>query len=177
MDWIEYSQQTASTAVYPNENAAKYLVFGFKSEVGEVFGRLKKVIRGDSGASEKVASEIADCYWYLSELHRNFATVPLCLSGAAVNPCSERGCHPWAITNDPLMQLDALSHRLFIHLHDTGTLTPVEMNRWSQLAYDCLGRLAKSHGLEVSDLLASNAAKLQQRKATGTIRGDGEQRS
>lgn len=180
MKWQEYSVQTASTAVYPPETAPIYLVYGFKSEVGEIFGRLKKTIRGDqlqAAAKERLLGEIGDCYWYLSELFRHFGYVPLCERAAAPTPCQSFGCHPANITIDPLVQLDALAHQLFVYLHDGHVArNSVQMAGWLQLTYDCLGRVALMHDFSAEDCMSYNANKLAARKSAGTLKGDGDVR-
>lgn len=180
MKWQAYSAQTASTAVYPLETAPKYLTFGFKSEVGEIFGRLKKTIRGDTpaaAANERLLGEIGDCFWYLSELYRHFGEAPLCENATAVDPCKSFGCHPASIDSDPLIQLDALAFQLLIYL-DSGHIGDNSgiLQSWLQLTYDCLGRVALMHDFSAEDCMSYNANKLAARKSAGTLKGDGDVR-
>lgn len=71
MDLKEYQAFTPSTAIYPADRALEYLALGLASEAGEVAGVVKKWIR-DGAAPEvlsaKLAAEMGDVCWYLSQL-------------------------------------------------------------------------------------------------------------
>ena len=84
MDWATYQDWTKSTAVYPEEKEAEYLMVGLANEVGELLGKYKKEIRGDGEKFEEKIDELGDVCWYLARLvdhyelthqevlHRNF---------------------------------------------------------------------------------------------------------
>lgn len=75
----EYQDRAATTAIYPGAgsgslSALTYLGLGL-GEVGEVQGKLKKVIRDNDGvvtpeAREAIAGEIGDVLWYVAMLAR-----------------------------------------------------------------------------------------------------------
>lgn len=69
----EYQQQTADTAIYPDEVALVYTALGLASEAGEVAGKVKKVIRDNGGvltgdAAYAIAGELGDVLWYAARL-------------------------------------------------------------------------------------------------------------
>ena len=77
MDFNIYQNNALSTAVYPKEKttAISYTAFGLASEVGEVHGKLKKIIRDGEGLEqmteeeiEAVGKEIGDVLWYCATL-------------------------------------------------------------------------------------------------------------
>lgn len=72
MNLNEYQEFTRTTAVYHPKSALAYVALGLGSEAGEVQGKLKKVIRGDSEltneAKEAILSECGDVLWYLVRL-------------------------------------------------------------------------------------------------------------
>lgn len=69
----EYQEATAKTAIYPKDRAMEYLLCGLASEVGELLGKWKKIIRDNDGVLKpekrmELLKELGDCYWYSSEL-------------------------------------------------------------------------------------------------------------
>ena len=71
MNLNDYNKWTDSTAIYPDAgkktfNETLYLVLGLSSEAGEVAGKLKKIVRGDTIDPETYVSELSDVLWYLS---------------------------------------------------------------------------------------------------------------
>jgi len=67
----EYLEFTRTTAVYPKELAIPYLALGL-GEAGEVQGKVKKYLRGDTELTEeykrKIFDECSDVLWYLTRL-------------------------------------------------------------------------------------------------------------
>lgn len=75
MDFDDYQDTTPKTAVYPKERELEYLLYGLCSEVGELHGKVKKVVRGDKSMDESLAAvegEIGDILWYISQLCNHF---------------------------------------------------------------------------------------------------------
>jgi len=73
MDFNEYQKAAASTAIYPEEYKIIYTALGLASEAGEVCGKVKKVLRDNSGVfteekKQAIADEVSDCQWYVSNL-------------------------------------------------------------------------------------------------------------
>lgn len=68
MNLNAYTQLTRSTAIYPKDQAVKYLALGLCSEAGEVAGKVKKMIRDGGINVMDTIDEIGDVYWYLSRL-------------------------------------------------------------------------------------------------------------
>jgi len=57
------------TAAYPRQLAVAYCTLGLASEAGEVAGKLKKYIRGDSGWDQNgMITELGDVLWYVAAL-------------------------------------------------------------------------------------------------------------
>ncbi|WKW85904.1 MazG-like nucleotide pyrophosphohydrolase [Gordonia Phage PhinkBoden] len=77
MDFDDYQDATAATAIYPGAGtgsmaALAYLESGL-GEAGEIQGKLKKILRDDSGeiTAEKrneLAKELGDLQWYVARL-------------------------------------------------------------------------------------------------------------
>jgi NTP pyrophosphatase (non-canonical NTP hydrolase) len=74
MEFKEYQEKAKETAVYPKtEPSWIYPLLGLAGESGEIFEKLKKVIRDDGSkiSEEKInllKKEIGDVLWYLSTL-------------------------------------------------------------------------------------------------------------
>lgn len=76
MNLNDYQQWTLSTAVYPGAgehgfHEINYLVHGITSEAGEISGKLKKIIRGDTVSPDAFISEVSDVLWYLTRICDN----------------------------------------------------------------------------------------------------------
>lgn len=75
MEFNEYQRRTAETAVYPGQGSLMgilYTALGL-GEVGEIQGKIKKILRDSNGivteeTRQKIAAEIGDANWYLSQL-------------------------------------------------------------------------------------------------------------
>lgn len=78
MNLATYATEIERFAKYPSEHALVYLSSGLISEVGELFGELKRVYRNDGGKVtperlERFEDEIGDVLWYVGRLttHKN----------------------------------------------------------------------------------------------------------
>jgi NTP pyrophosphatase (non-canonical NTP hydrolase) len=95
MDLKEYQQWTITTAIYPGAGEhgfqeCNYLTLGLVSEAGEVAGKLKKVIRGDTIQPEQFVSELSDVLWYLTRLCDNVGITLSDLADYNVTKLEER---------------------------------------------------------------------------------------
>lgn len=73
MDFKEYQEKAASTAIYSDKYKVVYPALGLSGETGEVSEKIKKVFRDCDGVftDEKrmeISKEIGDVLWYLSAL-------------------------------------------------------------------------------------------------------------
>ena len=73
----EYQKQAFSIAMYPEHGTGSVLALSYTGlglgEVGEIQGKLKKIIRDSGGKvspdkKEAIVAEIGDALWYLSAL-------------------------------------------------------------------------------------------------------------
>ena len=76
MDFNEYQQAAAATAIYPTTMAVVYPTLGLAGETGEVAEKVKKTFRDhdgnfDDGRREAVAAELGDVLWYLAMTARD----------------------------------------------------------------------------------------------------------
>jgi len=84
MTFEEYQQEAVKTAIYKKEDNIVYPAIGLANEVGEVMGKIKKVLRDSDGefnteTNYAIAMECGDALWYMAALLRdlgvNFDTV------------------------------------------------------------------------------------------------------
>jgi NTP pyrophosphatase (non-canonical NTP hydrolase) len=69
MELNDFQARCMRTAVYPRQQAVTYCTLGLVSEAGEVAGKLKKYIRGDSGWDQNgMITELGDVLWYVAML-------------------------------------------------------------------------------------------------------------
>ncbi len=90
MDFKEYQEKSATTALYPKFNTNHddisndkknflamsgiiYTALGLSNEAGEVLGKIKKLIRDnncqiDVTKKEEISKELGDVLWYVSNL-------------------------------------------------------------------------------------------------------------
>lgn len=76
MEFDEYQEEAAKTAVYPNiGNNLTYATLGLCGEAGETAEKVKKLIRDRGGKPDRVfldlmLSELGDVLWYLAAVAR-----------------------------------------------------------------------------------------------------------
>lgn len=64
-----YQDFTDTTAIYPDDNAQEYLMYGLVSEVGELAGKMKKELRdGTVFSRDDFIKELGDVLWYVGQL-------------------------------------------------------------------------------------------------------------
>ena len=67
-----YTEFTRDTALYPKDVEMEYLMIGLANEVGEVLGKYKKHIRGDtmimSDFRDALIAELGDVMWYFARI-------------------------------------------------------------------------------------------------------------
>ena len=90
MELDTYQKKAKTTAIYPDDFKLLYPLLGLNSEVGELAGKLKKIIRDESfkGVDNiefeirwKLAKELGDVLWYVAavadDLGFNLSTIAL----------------------------------------------------------------------------------------------------
>lgn len=145
-----------------------YLYGGLASEIGEVFGKIKKRVRNDVKDHDKyrmyLALEIGDCLWYIAMLHK------YCFLNIDVSSI-------WDSLYSPKM-VDTAGRDFFFALN-LLPLLPLEGKRSIsrgrlrefvvelRMLSGCIGFTLEECGTLVIE-------KLRERAEAGTIRGDGD---
>jgi NTP pyrophosphatase (non-canonical NTP hydrolase) len=73
MDLNEYQDAAKRTAIYAEHHRVIYPALGLASEAGEVAGKIKKVLRDQSGdfaqaPTDALKDELGDVLWYVAVL-------------------------------------------------------------------------------------------------------------
>lgn len=73
LDFDDYQDEASATAIYSDDYRMSYPLLGLVSEVGELCGKVKKVLRDKSGLftcadHEAIGAEMGDVLWYLAAL-------------------------------------------------------------------------------------------------------------
>tara|TARA_Y100001951_G_scaffold2547_1_gene1771 strand:- start:312 stop:644 length:333 start_codon:yes stop_codon:yes gene_type:complete len=67
-----YTEFTRDTAQYPKDVEMEYLMIGLANEVGEVLGKYKKHLRGDTMVvqdfRDALIDELGDVMWYFARI-------------------------------------------------------------------------------------------------------------
>ena len=73
MDFEQYQDLAADTAIYPKKDGLAYTTLGLVGEAGEIANKIKKVIRDHDGfvqpsTREDLEAELGDILWYVAML-------------------------------------------------------------------------------------------------------------
>jgi len=156
----EYIKQTRTTDLV---NTVKHAALGLISEVGEVYGVLAKIERGDKiDRAERMTGELGDVAWFLARL-------------TDLNQIKEIG--PLLLHNYPHDTFDDLTHNL-IGLAYRHLIRPDErvQEGYFRHAWTRWARLCQIENLDPLTVLESNLAKLRDRAARRVLQGDGDHR-
>ncbi len=169
MDVNEYQNWSKTTAVYPEEKAIAYLGFGVGAEWGEF---IEKINEGAN--KEDILNEIGDYFWYLArlsdelgfELKSLFGKFDVETDPDLINFIGE-------ITTGYIFRLQGA-----IKKHVRGDFDLQELAKRSLEPMEALvsGTEVLLLGHPIEDIAQRNHDKLMARKASGTIRGDGDNR-
>ena len=158
----EYITATRTTDLV---GTVKHAALGLISEVGEVYGVLAKIERGDPlNRAERMTGELGDVAWYLARLCDLSAPgFGLSLDMTWFASHQTRKFDAW---------LDSLYREAHYALHGVLPLdVHSQMGLWATWA-----KLCEIEGLDPSLVLESNLAKLRDRAARRVLQGDGDHR-
>jgi hypothetical protein len=163
----EYIEQTRSTDLV---NTVKHAALGLISEIGEVYGVLAKIERGDRiDRAERMTGELGDVAWYLARL--TDLAAPSLLAPDLDPPLTFQA---YDCLQDPFDDLAArLSDFGFMYLQHPGGAS---RDGWHRLSWSRWARLCSIESLDPLTVLESNLAKLRDRAARRVLQGDGDHR-
>jgi len=181
----EYQKATSLTAIYPKDNDYDliYLANGIMSEVGEIMGKNKKIIRDDNcqyspEKIEAISKEIGDVLWYMSEIASAFG---IDFNFVAGNNFQQLETTKLTLQHT-MISLGYNTGYLLRHMDDIITHGYVRTayaeyirNTLMNIYVDLMS-LAINFDLFMVDIAEENVAKLQDRKERDAIKGDGDER-
>lgn len=156
-EYLEFTRTTAArqTSGISDEDWATYVRLGLISEVGEVAGQVKRIIRDDGGVltderREKILDELGDVLWYWAQRWDG--------SGRAY-----AGWQHGSLRGGLDEAVECLAETV---LAERGWMnTPL-----------LVGHMALMLGSTLEEVAARNVAKLSARVTAGTIHGEGDER-
>lgn len=158
----EYIEQTRTTDLV---NTVKHAALGLISEIGEVYGVLARVERGDKiDRAERMTAELGDVAWYLARL----CDLGQFQQPSAITPKDMK----WHAERNVEFLLWVLA--CFAHgAEGEGKLWRANDARTQWSVWFALCR---AENLDPLAVLESNLAKLRDRAARKVLRGDGDHR-
>jgi len=161
----EYITATRSTDLV---NTVKHAALGLISEVGEVYGVLAKIERGDPlNRAERMTGELGDVAWYLARL-TDLQQFP--------------GDRPFLQVATDINGYDYHSNLSDIAKYGNRQLSLgcgiSAQFRFTSLchAWGCWHSLCSIENLDPAAVLTANLAKLRDRQARRVLQGDGDHR-
>jgi len=196
----EYTEKSASTAIYPYRGqfgGLSYVICGLAGETGECFEVLKKILRDNGGIigdTSRIKSEVGDILWYWSQLlfetqscfKEDDNTVADALQR---NVYAEYlGDHDYPDLTSP----DYLYQQIFILSQNhmwiskmfesyNSIRSPEDCNEYLPIIsgyaiefYKSICILLANMNIEISEVMQMNLDKLAARKDAGKLQGSGE---
>lgn len=174
--WSDYTKRASEFAVYPDRGRSVYPYLGLFEEAGEVLGQVKRILRDDNGEltderRQKIAGELGDFCWYLSEVAsgHSFSLVDL-FGGEKFWPLVEEHLNAGTYADS------AIGFQTSVSGFNIALTDPAYAAR---AAYGLIGvtiGVCARFGLRFDDVLNGNIAKLESRKLRGKISGSGSDR-
>lgn len=158
MTWAEYRTTALESAVYPKETAKDYVLLGLVSEVGELAGIAKRILRGDhtlEQARPKILKELGDICWYVAACEREYG---------------------FSLSFDLPRVLIPFSGGVSLIIgccSDFLDATNIDVLRL--IVRTCAG-IAIGLDSSLSEVLEANIAKTRDRVARGVVMGEGSER-
>lgn len=176
----DYQQLTTKTARYPDgEDGMTYLVEGLASESGEVFGKLKRILRGDYKFTDKVKKEIGmelgDVCWYWAQiLLRNRISMGKFIIND-IDTFNKK--HYDDVTDRYLHRNTSILYRnvaTYVDSYFVGRITATKLQIAFMSSMTVIGIMANQIGLGMDWVINKNISKLSARKKKNTIKGTGD---
>lgn len=164
----EYRVQMWQFAQYPDSgNNPLYPDLGLLSEIGELAGEAKRVIRDDGGVltterREKMMDELGDIMWYLAAISHEKGSKQFLTSFESIESNPDTGNSK--NINDFLRGISSLPESLYGKGNDT------------QKFYSELNGLIEYLNTTLEEVLQRNLNKLQSRMERNKIKGEGGNR-
>lgn len=163
----EYRKRMWKFALYPDSGSNPlYAELGLLSEIGELAGEAKRVIRDDGGKLNddrrgKMISEMGDIMWYLSAISHERSSEEFLLSFEKVGDGSNES---FSTVSDFLECINNLPNIFYAE------------NGSNEQFYRSLQSLIKYMDTTLTEILQNNINKLQSRMDRNKIKGAGGDR-
>jgi NTP pyrophosphatase (non-canonical NTP hydrolase) len=180
MNFADYQQQAATTAVYPRavgDFGLAYCALKLNGEVAELGDKLDALAAApsDDALRDGARKEAGDVYWYIA----NLALEARVAVGADTSP------RPFAGPADCAVFLSRAAGAIGevvgkVYRDHGGAPTPAQQASLAASLEDLLAALAwlvtSALGSTVEEIWAANVAKLRSRQQRGVLHGSGDER-
>lgn len=174
-----YQEKTNATVEYPKENAKEYLLTGLISEVGELFGKVAKDLRGDKikGFNELIRGELGDICWFIAQgaLIYSFKYS----KAMGINDIEAFERRVIKVDRNTIKRyysaLATLSSEFYM-AEVTNAINATFVQRVIYQMTTVLAVIAKFYDTSLKELMNENIKKLSSRKRRGKIKGSGDKR-
>lgn len=167
MNLLQYTEEAHKTCE-PQCFNEEYLTLGLISEVGELAGKVKRVIRENIRDNNSICDEIGDANWYFTEI--------LNLKGLTQDIYYEAiEYSEYEIALDILSMYKSYEIIKVLSQHVCDFIIDYSHRDASQI-YFLLSALCIKFGANIESIRALNIKKLQSRKDRGVICGEGDNR-
>ena len=145
---------------------------GLFEETGELIGKIKKYKRGDKfDLSDGIKKEAGDCYYYVTRA----------IAESYLLEYVPENVFTYSMDGDEDFLLNKLSDLAGKIVKHRSYLPPNIITKWNLknllITYiTCLNSFVYWYGLQPSDILINNGAKLADRKKRGVLNGNGDDR-
>ncbi|MCP4341322.1 MAG: hypothetical protein GY799_21155 [Desulfobulbaceae bacterium] len=192
----KYNEMAATTAIYDGRGTYEgltYVMAGLASEIGEVFGVLKKAMRDEGMVIpiDQVKKEIGDVMWYWSSMLFECSVniegdVDVDASQASIYEKFLDGHDQPAVDADmifteiglmsTIQSLSSLMWTEYANIAEADIQGPIDnMRKLLPEMFRLLSIVLANLGVTVSECMEANLEKLGARKAAGKIGGSGEE--
>lgn len=197
-----YQEGARTTAIYPGRGTPEGLLYatqGLAGEIGEVLGKLKKSLRGDyklMDRREPLLAELGDVLWYISACCDEAGTELVYLGAGNVDGFEDsvreliesiEVPEGWRRTLNSLLHTTSILLLADLGMLATCTLTLAQVREERPAAADLVKNVLRSVLVhvgamvylldsDISEVGQANLDKLNARKESGTLKGDGDNR-
>ncbi len=177
--WAEYQESALKTGIYPDRGKnVLYPALGLMSELGEVAGKFKKMLRDDGGVltidrQKALSGEIGDVLWYEAALCSEFGFEMKKIVRDASKCILSQELDVYQMILETQVSMGIISMNI-IDDKEGESLAPIYSALKSIFFY--IDNICTLLDLQIEQIAKDNIEKLISRKKRGTLKGEGDNR-
>ena len=177
--WEEYQQEALKTGIYPDKgNNVLYPTLGLMSELGEVAGKLKKMLRDDGGVltidrQEALSGEIGDVLWYVAVLCSELGFEMKKITCDASKCTAPKELNVYQMVLETQISMGIISMNI---IDNTKKESLTSVYSALKFIFFHIDDICTMLDLQIEQTAKDNLDKLVRRKKRGTLKGEGDKR-